>query len=194
MNNKQLIACFLVILSTAIICPAKEWHGIVPLKSTRADVERLLGAAKDNDFPLYYLPEETVVIQYSKCPCSEKCARDEWNVPPGTVTRIWVRIKKQIPLADLHIDLAKFKKVQGDYDVEGNFYFINKEEGFSIQVGQDLVMAYIYEPTAKDEHLRCSDKTVKPPCDNAIFKNFLTAESAVLQPLQLCAERSRELR
>jgi hypothetical protein len=48
-SNKQLIASFWVMLSIAIICPAKEWRGIVPLKSTRADVERLLGAATNDD-------------------------------------------------------------------------------------------------------------------------------------------------
>jgi len=38
----KLVICCSVTLGLATVCVAKEWRGIVPLKSTRADVERLV--------------------------------------------------------------------------------------------------------------------------------------------------------
>ncbi|MDQ3802632.1 MAG: hypothetical protein M3416_02095 [Acidobacteriota bacterium] len=43
-------------------CPGKEWRGIVPLKSTRADVERLLGPNDENGSTKYELPDAVVYV------------------------------------------------------------------------------------------------------------------------------------
>jgi hypothetical protein len=41
------ILAYLCLLTVASLSHAKEWHGIVPLHSTRAEVERLLGPSTD---------------------------------------------------------------------------------------------------------------------------------------------------
>src|SRR5215510_11066963 len=46
---------------------SKPWRGIVPLISTRSDVERLLG--KPNDSGLYELNGEAASVIYSDGPC-----------------------------------------------------------------------------------------------------------------------------
>src|SRR5438876_4210923 len=46
---------------------AKSWRGIVPLKSTRADVERLLG--KENSLGRYQFAEERAYVLYRENPC-----------------------------------------------------------------------------------------------------------------------------
>ncbi len=157
-------------MMTLSIGSAKEWHGIVPLHSTRADVVRLLGAATDDRSATYYLPDETVVVQFSKFPCDEKTSYEKWKVAPGTVISIRVIPKKQVQLADLRLNLASFKKVRGDDDLVGHFYYVNEEEGFSIEVQSlpnepdEIVGGYIYEPAAKDNHLRCPTAAAKNPC------------------------------
>src|SRR6266849_4384328 len=40
---RRIVLSFLLLLTGAVTSLAKEWRGIVPLHSTRADVERLLG-------------------------------------------------------------------------------------------------------------------------------------------------------
>jgi len=43
MRTLHVIFATWIILTMSNNCDAKAWRGIVPLKSTRADVERLLG-------------------------------------------------------------------------------------------------------------------------------------------------------
>lgn len=134
-------------------CYGKPWRNIVPLKSTQADVERLLGPAT-GDPKRYYLPEYTVYFQYATCRCGE-CKTDVWDVPPGTVITIRVGMKGLVKLAQLNIDLTHFKKWPGADDVPGSFVYMNNEEGLALEGGGEYVTALIYGPRAKDEHLRC---------------------------------------
>ncbi|MDQ2975097.1 MAG: hypothetical protein M3R69_06770 [Acidobacteriota bacterium] len=144
----------LIVLTVTNCCNAKAWRDIVPLKSTRADVERLFGPPT-GPLPTYYLPDVTVDFGYSSCRCGEKCKNDDWNVPPDTVTVIRVGMKGVVKLADLNIDLTKFKKWPGDEDVPGSFFYKNDEDGFAIEAGGGDVSALIYGPEAKYDYLRC---------------------------------------
>ena len=141
-------------------CVAKEWRGIIPLKSTRADVEKLLGANEKRDIVTYHLDDSTVLIWYSRGPCS-LLPSPEWNVPQWTVTSVHVFLKEAVELSSHSFDLRKFHKVPGDSDLPDHFYYVNKEEGFGVEVqnhqdsGREAVIGYLYGPTWKDRNLRC---------------------------------------
>ena len=51
---------------------AQEWRKIVPLKSTRSDVERLLGPNERSYGVVYELTEGVLFIEYSSGPCKRK--------------------------------------------------------------------------------------------------------------------------
>src|SRR5260370_771459 len=114
MTINRFPACACLILSMMSASHAKEWRGIAPLHSTRADVERLFGPPKDDlDGILvsYYLADVIVNIQYAANPrCMEEWPYDSWNVPKPTVTFIRVAPRKETYLADLKLDLSKFQK------------------------------------------------------------------------------------
>lgn len=95
---------------------AKEWRGIVPLKSSRADVEQLLGkpAIDRTDFASYHYNTERVSIDYSRGPCSVELS--QWNVAKGIVISIWVTPVSKVLFTDLKVDQARFKKLP-DYHV-----------------------------------------------------------------------------
>ena len=62
-----------LILALNFVIQAKGWRGIVPLHSTRADVEQLLGPPdRKGNKPVvsYDLEKEQVTIIYSREPCS----------------------------------------------------------------------------------------------------------------------------
>jgi hypothetical protein len=145
----QISVAILIAVVTNQVCPPTGWRGIVPLKSTRADVERILGPPTDKS-GLAYLSDRSVVVQYSVRPCDS-----DWNVPPETVIALGIRAEPMIPLADLHLDLTKYKKVRGDADVSDHFYYADEERGFAISVRDGMINRYIYEPTAKDKSRRC---------------------------------------
>ena len=138
----------------------KEWRGLIPLKSTRADVERLLGPPDvnaKNELITYYQSDATVSIWFSTNPqCKKKLPYESWDVPAETVTSIRIGLKNPVPINETGIDLTKFKRVPGDSDVEGHFYYLNVEDGFSYEVGQNFLAAYIYGPGSNYRKLRCA--------------------------------------
>jgi hypothetical protein len=183
MRTLHIIFATWIFLTVADSCNAKAWRGIVPLKSTRADVERLLGPST-GVLPRYYLSDSTVDFKYATCRCGDKCENNDWNVPLGTVTVIRVGLKGVVKIADLRIDLSKFKKEAGDPDVPGHFYYVNEGEGFAIDTGGDYVSALIYGPRAKDDYLRCrhnssQPKKHKPNCYSML--TFCDSSSALIE-------------
>jgi hypothetical protein len=70
---------------------AKEWRGIVPLRSVRADVERLLGPPSQASpyWSYYILPGELAVVHFQSMSCKDSC-RVGWDVPIDTVIGIGV--------------------------------------------------------------------------------------------------------
>lgn len=156
--SKAVIAGFIILLVAASSTRAKEWRGIVPLHSTRADVELLLGppTIDRSDGAFYQLKSERVSIDYSTGPCGVEPSR--WNVPLDTVINIWVTPKPHsLRLADLKLNESKFKKETNDH-VWHVVSYVNEAEGISYQVdtsADGMVTLIKYVPAAKDEHLRC---------------------------------------
>ena len=164
---KYLAGCLFVLLSCSHLCYAKEWRGITPLSSTRADVERLLGRPDENigdTLLTYYFPDIVVNFRFSANPqCRANLHQDSWDVSTGTVTTVRVDIRKQVLLSALQVDLSKFKVRKGASDMVGHCYFTNEDEGYSMEVSRGFVMSYIYEPKRKDQNLRCrTTSNIKP--------------------------------
>jgi len=150
-----------LILALTFVVQAKGWRGIVPLHSTRADAEGLLGAPhRKGNKPVvgYDLEGERVSIIYSRGPCSEATVYGEWAVPPDTVVGIRVVPKKALPLSGLQLDAAQYKvtHVRG---VPSDTYYTDEGEGVQLDVTGGRVNAIGYFYAAEDERLRCKTYT-----------------------------------
>ena len=158
---KAILSCLCVVFNLATVSYAKEWRGIVPLHSTRADVERLLGAPTDPTSQCrchYESGAESVFITYaSGSPCGEG-SQSLWKVLPDTVISISVSSKMERLFSDLKIDENRYEKT-GRGDAAGVFYYSDAEEGITIEVNGDKVGSVIYSPAAKDDNLRCPTLT-----------------------------------
>lgn len=98
--RRYLLGIIAILLAFCLptIAQAKAWRGIVPLHSTRADVERLLGEPATSSLVakcrcFYDLGDETVTILYANgLGCAEPEERDGrvggWNLPRDTVIEI----------------------------------------------------------------------------------------------------------
>lgn len=148
-----LTACSLFMLAPLGVARPLEWRGITPLRSTREDVERLIGRPAKPGAPLYEAEKESVHIIYSAEPCEQGVA-GAWNVPPDTVIRIEVTPKKTLYLKDLKIDESKYVKVEQPH-VLGSVSYVAEEEGVLIKTWYEEVIAIHYGPTSKDKHLAC---------------------------------------
>jgi hypothetical protein len=150
----SIVTCICGLLATMSL-QAQGWRGIVPLHSTREDVERLVGPPMMPGGITYDLKTERVNVVYSDGGCA-KGQPSEWNVPLGTVIGITVYPQTKRMLSDLRIDLNRFEKFVNPHNPDSVFYN-NDEEGISIGTksnGEVVVVQYL--PTRKDSYLRCS--------------------------------------
>lgn len=145
-------------VSTVVISQERGWRGIVPLQSTRADVEKLLGRSTERSYGATYdLGDEAVTFEYSSCRCC-KPIENRWNVREYTVIRIRISAAVKPLFSGLKIDRAKFEKVD-DSHLPDVLYFRNRDEGVSFEVQDDVVITTEYGPSAKDDKaLRCANR------------------------------------
>jgi hypothetical protein len=140
-----------------------DWRGLSPIQSTRMDVERTLGPPDqkiEDDQVTYYYPDVVVYFHFtSNRKCGQKLPYTSWDVTSDTITGIRVVFRHPRLVSEADIDLTKLKKVKGDYDLVGHFYYINFEDGFAIEVGNNYVMGYLYGPGSKLSKLRCEAST-----------------------------------
>ena len=139
----------------------KEWFGIVPLHSTRADVERLLKVKPERcggNGCLYDLSDKTVFALYADEPtCRNDDATTSWKVPRETVIQMTVNFKTPQPFSALNIDVTKYDRVP-DKELLGLVYLSDYAQGVRMETSGDTVRAITYYPVATDDHLRCSPK------------------------------------
>jgi hypothetical protein len=130
---------------------AKDWRGIVPLKSTRADVERLLGKVSSSGY--YNLPNEFISFYFQQEPCDTfpETLGFGWNVPPGTVTEIGI-IPKGVHRKDEY-QLAKDSRVEDNGF--GLVYYWDNDAGLMVETYNGLVTLVDFFPKSSEEQLRC---------------------------------------
>lgn len=159
---KALVATTSLILLTPVFCTnafAKSWRGIVPLYSTRADVERILGKpTRAGEADVYFrLRDYLVFISYQTASCSTFTGQFgyEWDVPRGTVVAVGVMPTQQIFIGPL-LSGGNFKRQEYDLDF---VYFIDDTNGLEIETHNGRVTLMTYTPEKAEDHLRCPKVT-----------------------------------
>lgn len=146
-----LLGAVLWLISLTILGQCgRGWNGIVPLYSTREDVERRLGASEDECHCLYRTEKEIIYVDYAKDHC--KGAVYGWNVPADTVLQFTVTPKIKPLFSQLNLDVSKFVKTS---ESPMTAYYTNVQEGirYAVQSGHLTYVEYI--PAITDKHLRC---------------------------------------
>lgn len=158
-HNRLLffIVCSLLV-GMADATSAKPWRGIVPLRSKRTDVRRVLGKpiiGADGAIELYEKKEGHVQVRYARSPCEEGLPADwgNWKVGRDTVVNISISLHEEIPVGNLRIgNIEKYKWYTGD---SGATYYRDERRGVEYQVQDGMVTAIAYGPTTRDRSLRC---------------------------------------
>lgn len=150
-----LILFLQTVQSLPATLPEKGWRGIVPLHSTRTDVEKLLGSPSETlpGSVLYRTTNGIVLIFYSSgTPCGTKGG--PWRVPRDTVEAIDVTFQPGFPLSKLNLEDDKYKKIAGGHRPEDTYY-VNDEMGEVIRVVNGEVLDIHYGPANSDKDLQC---------------------------------------
>ncbi len=157
-KRRFVFICCSLLLGMADATVAKPWRGIVPLRSKRADVRRVLGKpmiGADGAIELYEKKEGHIQVRYARKPCEQGLPADwgNWKVSRDTVVNISITLHEEIPVANLKIrNIEKYKWYTGD---SGATYYHDKRRGIEYQVQDGMVTAIAYGPTTRDRSLRC---------------------------------------
>jgi hypothetical protein len=153
---KFLLSTLLLVAASFYFDPTsqhrKGWNGIVPLHSTREDVQRELGVPEGECQCVYRRLTETVTVDYAEAPCKGRV--NGWNVPKDTVLQIRVSPLAPRTSSDLGLEESKYIKTQ-EQDT-ATIYFTDVQRGvrYSIQDNHAVVLTYI--PLQTDNVLRCA--------------------------------------
>lgn len=148
-------------LSVASLPQDNGWRGIVPLHSTREDIERLIGPSTGPPgvTVTYNTGNERVVVSYRDgCAC-KKGVSEGWNVPRDTVLILTVHPHAKLLVNSLKLDMTRYQRVP-DPHAQRSVYYFSRQDGVRISArtladGGEDVDSITYEPALKDDHLRC---------------------------------------
>jgi hypothetical protein len=147
----------LAIFLSVLLIQEKGWRGIVPLHSTRKDVEQLVGTPKATRATTYVLQDGRITVFYSDGICDNGVETD-WNVPRDTVVNLKFEPNNRLTIADLKLDMTTYERFN-DPHVQIAVHYYSKEEGIYISTrmlpGGEEVQYILYGPASKDYHLRC---------------------------------------
>jgi hypothetical protein len=139
----------------------KAWKGIVPLHSTRADVERLLGPPKGED-SAYEIDGATVLIGYSAQGCQEGLPGG-WKVPADTVVSIAVSSTNEIKLTDVLVSGRNYEQIYRIHTPQLVDY-VDVQDGVHYAVIDGSVQSITYVGSEADERkLRCGEYQYAAP-------------------------------
>ena len=160
MKSITVLMVLLIILSLAFTQDAPGWRGIVPLHSTRAQVEQILGAL-DMRCQCYSSEIESVRVEYASGPC--KGVLPGWNVPADTVLSLQIYPKKPLLFSELKVRKEDFIATVDDTVTT---HYGNGEKGLRYSVSSSGTVGSIwYGPSIKENKLRCAGF---PPTDGGI--------------------------
>jgi len=130
-----------------IVAQAKAWRGLVPLRSTRADVERLLG--KPGQYGRYQFDRERAYINFAgPGPCNEmnSCL---CLVSEDTIVSIFIELEVEMLFSRLGVDKKKYIKQVSPQDPNLATYS-NRDAGiiYTVNQAEDDVLTIEYLPTA----------------------------------------------
>ncbi len=150
---RQLIIYCLLVLTLEGAAFAKSWRGIVPLRSTRADVEKILGTPTAANH-VYKIGAGTVDVTYAQQRCEPNAAAGwgSWNVPSDTVINL--SFDADFLVSDLKIRNLEKYKLRTDNSPSTEYRLPG--EGIQYSVKGDRVVKITYGPTDKDKNLRCA--------------------------------------
>jgi hypothetical protein len=154
--------CEEIIKSQAPAAAPNVWHGIVPLRSTRSDVEKILGPHKTShgDVYIYDAAEHRVDVSYSADPCTLAESR-QTGAAFDVVSKVQVSPRKTLLIQNLGLDKDKYKRIQETHP-ENWIHYLNPGEGITVNamVNNECeeVISIVYEATTMDRQLRCGVK------------------------------------
>lgn len=147
------------ILTTYSYSQSNSWNGITPLKSTRTDVEKILGTpeskSKGDSSDYFKTKDARIFVLYSTGNC-DITPSNGWNIPKGKVISISVEPFIPLKFTTYKFDKTLYKKRStGDY--LDSILYVNEKDGvrFTVNTLFNEIDDFTYFPKSTDDYLLC---------------------------------------
>jgi hypothetical protein len=130
----------------------QDGFGIVPLHSTRADVERLYGPCNGSTRCIFRTASESIAVAFASSPCTGFIYG--WNVPKNTVLSLTVTPYIAPRLSEIPLELNGFATRYSPDDIL-TIYYTNTEKGVLFAVQNGRVISETFYPPSRDNMKRC---------------------------------------
>lgn len=162
MVNKLLQVALTALVLFALQKKHTDWKALVPLVTTRTQVEANLGAPiSGKGYVLVYeTPNEKLSVWYGGARSSDTdlC---RWNVPNETLFKFVLAPKTRVRLAEMNVDLAAFRK-QKALEMVNDYYYYNENDGVTITTriieGEEVLLNIERGPDSVQREKYCCKK------------------------------------
>jgi hypothetical protein len=143
--------CFLVFCIATI--EAKSWRGIVPARSNRDDVARVVNQSISSDTLRFRYQSDNEVVEFLFSG-RENYASCEKALPSGTVLLIDITPKTELHLVDLQLSKTRLTELESsaEFIIDGHAS-LDENEGFVVTTSNGIVRRIVYIAARKDQHL-----------------------------------------
>jgi hypothetical protein len=145
-----IVICFTIVSVLSGVARGRGWRGIVPLRSTRADVERILGRPERSGPTSVYRTKEGIIeVRYAESPCKGRVLG--WNVPSETVLEFHIAPSKT---ESITVDLSSYVMAVGHV---ARPRYVNLQDGIAYDLlpGRE-VYSISYFPAKSQNRFRCA--------------------------------------
>ena len=163
-----------------------EWRGIIPLKSERSDVEKILNEPLRQNCSdcIYETASERVYVFYSKAVCKGG-AVNGWNVPEDTVISftVYPRNGKTFSASDVKDDVPL-------YYSHDSFILQQKAVAYTLNRLTSSIVRISFLPSVSDNHLRCAGYPAYNPAGSIYTPDAAFGEKDAVKNLDVLVAES----
>lgn len=141
-----------------------EWQKLIPLISTRQDVEKLLGKPKPitDDQSIYTTKTGKFIAYFSAVRCEDRSGdkRTAWNVEPNRLLYLLVMVRSPKPPVSFVDNLSSFKRDTADLHDMSGLSYTSPDESLIITTvvrpgGSEKVLTLMLQPSKDQRNLLC---------------------------------------
>ena len=166
-TNSFLLLGILLLAPISVFCQIEEWRKWIALETAREEVEKILGKPNKyfDTYGSYEAKEGKFSVWYSTGECRNNVEGQQYKVPAGRMTGLYVRLHIGHPLEYYISDKGNYTKMESPM-WGGRRYYTSPDETITYQTivpkdSAEFVYTISIEPGKDKQHLLCKSEKDK---------------------------------